>query len=87
MAISRKPHAMGKAVDVEALISKGGTAPVAEFAEDSGNVKRLQLRLEPELIAQIDTARSARQIKTPRHTWLLEAVYEKLYREMKATSK
>jgi hypothetical protein len=32
------------------------------------------------MLTQIDQAVKARPIKTPRHTWLLEAIYEKLSR-------
>ena len=41
----------------------------------------VQLRLLPALVEKIDAAVKARLIKIPRHTWLLEAVMEKLKRE------
>jgi hypothetical protein len=40
--------------------------------------KNLQLRLETDLIERIDESRKRRSVPIPRHTWLLEAIHEKL---------
>ena len=92
MAITPKPRAasvpLGKTtVDVDALINRGGSvaghpAPAgrpAKAVEDE--VMLVQLRLPPPLVEKIDATVKARLIKIPRHTWLLEAVMEKLKRE------
>jgi hypothetical protein len=80
MAITKKPKTKAAAptVDVEALIRKGGSV-----AGDGGKPKSASvvLRLPAELAERIGRAVQARKVKTPRHTWLLEAVLEKLERE------
>jgi hypothetical protein len=88
MAISRKParpmHVAGT-VDVDALINKGGTAPArdADHSEVAGaTVAPIVLRLPTSLLAQVDALIKARPVKIPRHTWLVEAVYEKIQREV-----
>lgn len=82
MAVTRKPakKAEPQTVDVEALIRKGGS--VAGEAEAKTNkAAAVVLRIPAETMALVDQAVQARRIKTPRHTWLLEAVMEKLDRE------
>jgi hypothetical protein len=39
------------------------------------------LRIPTNLLEKIDGVVQARPIRTPRHTWLLEAIHEKLERE------
>jgi hypothetical protein len=41
------------------------------------------LRIPPQLLERIEQARQERPVRIPRHTWLLEAVVEKLDREEK----
>ena len=87
MAISRKPrpqeNAEGKGnVDVDALIKKGGSVG----GEDDSNRDRVQvstinLRIPAPLVERIDQILEGRTIRPPRHTWLLEAVLEKLERD------
>ncbi len=77
MAITKKPK-KGKTpeIDVNALIGKGGS-----ISKKLGEVDKpvfVQLRLSKELVERIDEMRAARAIKIPRHTWLLEAIHEKL---------
>lgn len=93
MAIARKPRQnAGASVptsvserDIEALIHKGGSvahhtrAPAA--AAPSGEAPRVVLRIPAALLEEVDMAVRARRPKIPRHTWLLEAVQEKLERE------
>jgi hypothetical protein len=85
MAISRRPKpalvAAGAAVDVDALINKGGS--VARIAPEPAISKPapVVLRIPPDVLARIDQAVEARRVKVPRHTWLMEAVIEKLERE------
>lgn len=86
MAISRKPKqsssTTGKPVDVDALINKGGSVS----GGNGGQAKEKDavpviLRLPEDILQKVDASVQARRIKTPRHTWLLEAVLEKLERE------
>lgn len=83
MAIARKPKANEKQVkeqNINALINKGGSV-----AEDGGENevkqsggKPILIRIPAEALKRIDEIVSAKRIKTPRHTWLLEAIFEKL---------
>jgi len=77
MAISRKPQKNTAASEaaIKAVIEKGGS--IAKDNPDSGK-KNLQLRLETDLINQIDEIRKKRTIPPSRHTWILEAIHEKL---------
>lgn len=84
MAISRKPKqssgAAAKPVDVDALISKGGSVAGKNGGQGKDAVPVI-LRLPEDILQKVDASVQARRIKTPRHTWLLEAVLEKLERE------
>ena len=84
MAITRKPSSAKRpsdGIDVDALINKGGT-PASQVADkpQEGTVAVI-LRVPSEMLEQIDVSVKSRPIRTPRHTWLLEAVHEKLSRE------
>jgi hypothetical protein len=84
MAITRKPKAQESninVVDVDALINKGGSVASTTKLEPDTAPIAITLRVPAPLVAKIDTAITSRPIKTPRHTWLLEAVLEKLNRE------
>jgi hypothetical protein len=89
MAITRKPSAPGEAkdVDVDALIDRGGSpAKVTDKAvvQEIGVVP-IVLRVPSDMLEKIDASVKARPIRTPRQTWLLEAVHEKLARENDAS--
>lgn len=101
MAITKKPPKKGKAQEAKAeqtvddakikeLINKGGTPPTQPKSEPakSNSVKNVQLRLTEEVLEDIDSAikRRSRIVKVSRHTWLLEAIAEKLDRETEKTS-
>ena len=82
MAITRKPKAASpnvSEVDVEALINKGGST-AQQVPQRGSKTAPIVLRLPAEMLEQIDAAVRSRPVKTPRHTWILEAVYEKLAR-------
>ncbi len=87
MAIARKPkpsETQAKEQSINALINKGGS--VAESREDDGSAKQtgdkpILIRIPAEAVKKIDEIVSAKKIKTPRHTWLLEAVFEKLEKD------
>ena len=77
MAISRKPKnttAVSEAA-INAIIEKGGSV-----VNDKPDLERknLQLRLETDLIERIDKIRRKRMVPPSRHTWILEAIHEKL---------
>jgi hypothetical protein len=88
MAIARKPKPTQRTetdVDVNALILKGGSVagqpePKTERAGE-GKPSPVVVRIPSTLLEKIEEARHARAIKIPRHTWLLEAIVEKLDKE------
>ncbi len=85
MAVTRKQvkKTETETVDVEALIRKGGSvAGDAENLEQQSKPTSVILRIPADVMAQIEKAVLARRLKTPRHTWLLEAVMDKLDKEV-----
>ncbi len=80
MAISRKPNpAKVSEEKIQSVINQGGSVATTNEPEISESEKKnLQLRLDAELIKRIDESRKKRAIPPPRHTWLLEAIHEKL---------
>lgn len=95
MTITKKPRATeAKATsptipetDIQALIEKGGSV-----AHKGGGDKHpenkpqfIQLRLDRDFLTRIDTVLHQRKVRIPRHTWILEALNEKLEREGGAT--
>jgi hypothetical protein len=88
MAVTRKPKtsvAAESVVDVDALIRKGGTVAGQETKapKEQDKPSPVILRIPSELLERIEQARQKRPVRIPRHTWLLEAVVEKLEREKK----
>jgi hypothetical protein len=88
MVVAKKPKAktseQPQGVDVDALIRKGGSVAgetITGEEDASGKITSVILRIPGDVVSRIDEAVRARRIKTPRHTWLLEAVMEKLDRE------
>lgn len=88
MAIARKPKASTGAPahsehEIEALINKGGSVADLCDRQGSGTPKttNVVLRLPPEMLERVDQAVGHRALRIPRHTWLLEAILEKLNRE------
>ena len=86
MALRRKPQSESKKSPaaehlIEALINKGGS--IAPDHEEGGRdrPRLVQLRLPRALIQRIDKARKHRLVVPSRHTWLLEALLEKLETE------
>ena len=81
MAIARKPQAKPTpAVDVDALINRGGS-PTPQEPEDDKAPTPILIRIPAGMLAQLDAALKARPVKLPRHTWILEAIHEKLSRD------
>lgn len=86
MAITRKPKnipAMVEPVDVEELINKGGSIarPTTTTKSAEARGKQVIVRVPEQLLKQIDKNVKTRVIRIPRHTWLIEAIMEKLERE------
>ena len=87
MAVSRKPKASSQepslsSVDVDALINKGGSVPAKDATSSkSGGVTPVVVRVPTEILERINEAVQSRRIKMPRHTWILEALLEKLESE------
>lgn len=85
MSISKKPTAktISPEDEVQALIKKGGSS--ADSLGESEKVKNeivpVSLRLPSGLSDRIEDVITKRPFVIPRHTWLLEAVIEKLERE------
>jgi hypothetical protein len=74
------PKADGTAtVNVDELINRGGSpGGKADTAEATTPVV---LRIPTAMLNQIDALVKAQPIKTPRHRWMLEALYEKIARQ------
>ncbi len=89
MSISKKPKTTSSSqseAEVQALIEKGGSAARQEKKSNKKQQKDIvpiSLRLPREFSERIETVLEKRALKIPRHTWLLEAVVEKLEREEK----
>ena len=65
--------------EIATLINKGGSIATERAGQQP--TKNVQLRLTDPLITAIDTSCNKRFPKPPRHSWLLEAIMEKLERE------
>jgi len=87
MAISRKPKSSAPSnasVDIQALIERGGKV-AGEEGREPGDPRRLvpvMLRLPPAMLKKVDAAVEARDVPTPRTTWTMEAITEKLKHEV-----
>jgi len=82
MAITRKPKAADTtaSVNVDELINRGGSP--SGKAETADVATPVVLRIPTAMLSQIDALVKAQPIKTPRHRWILEAIHEKLSRQM-----
>lgn len=72
-----------KSAEAIAPIKKKPGRPKKVIDEDEEQLAPVQLRLNPDLIEEIDTVIKKRIGKISRHTWFLEAISEKLQREQK----
>ena len=83
MPVSRKPQrpkAADSGVDVNALIRKGGSVPEEQLSSSKRKTIPVTLRIPADLLKQLDAHLRDKLVPLPRHTWILEAVYEKLSR-------
>ena len=83
MALSKKLTNPAKSPQsVEALIMKGGTSGEGmDESQDETGIRMVQLRMSITDINQIDKIRKKRPGKVSRHTWIMEAIEEKLARD------
>jgi predicted HicB family RNase H-like nuclease len=87
MAITRKPKKTEaeqktarpkKAVDVAALINKGGSTIQAA---EKGQEKQFVQRVPEDILKRVDEAVTARRVKTSRNSWINEAILDLLEKE------
>jgi len=81
MVVRRKP------ANVDEFIQEGGSVPQVaspQLLKESGEkeVKGLKMRLPVELLKRVDEVVKSRRPAPSRHQWILEAIYEKLDREI-----
>jgi hypothetical protein len=85
MALSRKLTKEKTAPpSVEELIMKGGSSGAGQqesSVQDDDKIRMVQLRMPIGDVNLIDKARKKRPGKVSRHTWIIEAIEEKLARE------
>ena len=60
----------------------GKKSPVVRTVNGIQESQQVVLRLPEQMLDRLNLAVQRRSIKIPRHTWLLEAVMEKLTREL-----
>ena len=63
--------------EINAVISKGGS--IAN--QDKAKTEKILIRIPNGLLDRVDTDLTTRPLKTPRNTWILEAILEKLERK------
>ena len=76
--IEAKPAKTKKAVDVAALINKGGSAVQST---EKNEEKPVIQRIPENILKRVDEAVSARRVKTSRNTWINEAILDLLEKE------
>ena len=62
--------------------ARRGDARRGDARQDGDKIYHQQVRIEQRYIDQIDELCQQRRTKTPRHAWLLEAIFEKMDREL-----
>ena len=84
MSIARKPKSKPPVSEraISAVIEKGGSVPSEKNAKGKTE-QTVNIRLREDILSEIDLSVSSRRIKISRHTWLMEAIIEKLDREIK----
>ena len=91
MPIARKPILKPRVSEkkINEIIGKGGSVPLEKTSKDSKSKtdqkeQTVNLRLPEDILNEIDESVNSRRIKISRHTWLMEALVEKLDRENKS---
>jgi uncharacterized membrane protein len=79
MPIAKKPIQTAETSEneINAVILKGGS--VAK--KDKVGNQKILIRIPNNILDRVDTDLTARPLKTPRNTWILEAILEKLERQ------
>ena len=82
MTIARKPgrQTQDSEARIAALIGKGGTA-ADQTAQAPPENMAVALRIPGPLAERLTRALDSKMTRMPRHTWILEAIVEKLDRE------
>jgi uncharacterized membrane protein len=80
MPIAKKPIQDEETSEsqINAVISKGGSAA----NQDKAGNQKILIRIPTNLLDRVDTDLTTRPLKTPRNTWILEAILEKLEGKM-----
>lgn len=83
MPIARKPkiNTVVSEKVISDVIQKGGSVPAEKTKNIGKKEQTVNLRLPGNILDEIDLAVTSRRLKTSRHTWLMEAIIEKLDRE------
>lgn len=79
MAVARRPKNTSTPADIDALIERGGSVPSEPKSRGEGTA--VPLRLPRSLLNRVDQAVAGEPVKTPRNTWILRAIVEKLDRD------
>lgn len=79
MSVSKKPRKGTSSTLNEFLGTSSISTPV-----DKERIYHQSVRIEQKYIDQIDELCQQRRVKTARHAWLLEAIFEKMDREQNA---
>ena len=67
--------------EIQSLIEKGGSVAKSDEKKSKKQVVPITLRIPNHIIERIAQVIASRPIRIPRHTWILEAILEKLERE------
>ena len=88
MAITRKPKKNTEIadLDVNTLINRGGSSAQTEINQKRLGEKQVALRIPYPMLEKINKSLQQKTIRMPRHTWILEAIAEKLERESKESA-
>lgn len=79
MAVSKKVAKPSVKEDkIEELILKGGSSGKEIAHEEQGIIKKVQLRISTNTLKRIDGLAKKRAGNVSRHTWIMEAIAEKL---------
>jgi hypothetical protein len=82
VTITRKPKLINHKDKIDVLIDKGGSVSGETKINCKSYKNSMTLRLPHFLLEQINEILSEKLIPTPRHTWILEAILEKVQREL-----
>ena len=67
--------------EIQSLIEKGGGVAQSEPKIQKKEITNISLRIPNDIAERIAQVIMKRPFKTPRHTWILEAILEKLESE------